>query len=176
MPAGGCAVVVRVAGAQGDERAVPPGAKLDVEARGGGGMSEDELLRPVERQAHRPADPERDQRQQRLQEHHLAAEATADRHRHDANLVRGESGRARDRVADDERPLGRRPYGQPAFRLGARHGDVRLQERMVGAADAVGGADHDVRLLQRGGRVPTGQVRHAGDVPRPVRRSLVGAG
>src|SRR6266849_6606083 len=67
-----------------------------------------------------------EQREQAFEQADLAAEASAHRHRYDANLVRGDVELVRKLVAERERTLSRRPDRQPATGLGSHRRHVGL--------------------------------------------------
>ena len=176
MPAGSRAVVVGETGPERGHGAVASGAKLELEVRRRRRMTDDELMRPGQGKAHGTADAHRDQRQQRLEQHDLPAEAAAHRHRDNAHLVVGEAEEARDLVANDERSLGWRPDRQTAVGLGTHDRHVRLHERVVGAGDVVGRPDHDVGGADGGVGVPILHVDHGAHVARARRSGLLGRG
>ena len=167
VPTRAGSVVVVEAHPQRDERAVTPGAELEVELRGGCGVADHELVRPAQGEAHRPPQTNGEQRQQRFEQRDLAAKSAAHRHCDDAHLVRGQVDEPRHRVAHDKRALGRRPDGQSAVRLRPGNRDVGLHERLVRARDPVRPLDNDVCGLERGIGVTAPEVRHAADVARP---------
>ena len=129
VPARRRAVVVVVPGAEGDQRPILSRAQLERELGRRSRMPDHELVGSHQRQSNRPAQSKGEQRQQRLEELDLAAEAAADRHRDNAHLVRRQIDKRGHAVADDERSLRGGPDGEPAVGLGTHDRDMRLFER-----------------------------------------------
>src|SRR6267143_3567934 len=88
MPATRGAVVVVVPRAQRHQLAVTVRAELDVEHRRRRRVPDYELLLPGQHEAEGTADVQREQREERFEQRHLAPETTTHWHRHDTYLVR----------------------------------------------------------------------------------------
>ena len=153
MPPGGGAVVVDHPDLESGQGPVPPGAQLDVGVAGRRGPADQELLAPGERDLDRPPELDREQCCQRLEQHHLAAEAAPDRHRNHPHLGEWQPQQLGDLVPDEAVALGRAPQRDAASRLGSGDGDVGLDEALVGAGHHEPRLDHGVGLGQAGGDV-----------------------
>ncbi len=167
MPAAGGPVVVVVACAQRDQGAVTLGAKLDVEARRRGRAADHELLLPGEREPQRAVHLARQQDEKRLEQDHLSAEAAAHWHGDDPHLMGRRVEQRGNLVAEGEGTLCRGPDRHAASGLGPHESDVRLDERLVHAGDAIGRLDDDVGAGEAGLSIAALERRHRADVAGP---------
>ena len=168
MPAASGTVVVVIERTQRDKGSVTLGAELDLEPRGRRWVAHEELLLPGQGAPERALQPSRQQDKERLEQRDLPAEATAHRSRDDPDLMWGGIKHLGDLVPDEERTLSRRPDRDATVRLGAHHGNVRLDKGVVHARDPIGRLDDGIRFGEAGPDIASLEGGHRADVARPL--------
>ena len=150
VPARGGAVVPDHRDLHRGQGAVAPCAELDVGVAGGCRPADQELLAPRQCDLDGLAQPLGKQRGEGLEEHDLAAEASADGHRNHPHLGGRQLEHLGDLVADEAMALGGAPDRDHASRLGSGDSHVWLDEALVGARHHVAALHPDLRLGQAG--------------------------
>ena len=148
------------------ERAVPTHARFELEDRLWRRRRGQEFFGPRHHDGDRTSQPDGQRRRERLEQHELSTEASADRHRDDADPVLRHAERGGDFRTREEQGLHAGPYGDVSERIHAGDCRPRLEISLMHHRRLITTLDHDVGVTQARRDVASREALGARDVRR----------